>query len=479
MMLGVVLLVLALPTQAQIDSQMETMFRDLGSMANVSNPNALLSARGGVVTGGSLQVKNKVVQFPQLVSYSPGRIKGSGGCGGIDLVFGSLSFVSKEQLIEYAKSLASNAATYAFDLGLRGMCPMCQAEMEKLQGFTNKLNLNMKDSCERAQELVAKTGLKDWAERREADWNAAQNTGKSDPYAGQNQGQGQKAPIAELAQSNPQLAKLIVQGNIVWRAMKKTSLGSRISNGNDELLQDLMSFVGTRVVCIPGDPEGCEPQGSDPSREGTLVTTNVAPSLSFKDLLVGSRAGSPVTVLRCSGSTSETGCLKLTRLDRTDMKGFAQRVRERFLGSTTDVTASDGLVGRWLHGGGSDPSAEDQAYMLAFGGYGANAMRLAMRSEAAGREFADRFADAVAARYLYAYISQLLDGLATAISESRVDSVGSLGPLVRDAMDRLSKESAEVGLDPNLEVHMQEYVEYRERAMGPPRLPTLPAPKSF
>src|SRR5574337_1610945 len=74
---------------------------------------AHLGQRRGVITGGSMVARNRVMSA-NMVSFVPPSF--SAGCGGIDLFSGSFSFINMNQFVDLMRAVAANAAGYAFQM---------------------------------------------------------------------------------------------------------------------------------------------------------------------------------------------------------------------------------------------------------------------------------------------------------------------------------------------------------------------------
>lgn len=123
------LVVTLLPAAARADLQgeLEQMF---GALSNTTPPGVWETQRRGVISGGSLTTRNRIMQ-ENLVSFAPPRFEA--GCGGIDLFGGSFSFINADQFVQLLRSIASNASGYAFQIALDAMCQSCMQNLETLQ----------------------------------------------------------------------------------------------------------------------------------------------------------------------------------------------------------------------------------------------------------------------------------------------------------------------------------------------------------
>ncbi len=119
--------VAAMPAQADLQGEMNQFF---DSLANTTNPTITSTARRGVIAGGNVQIRNRIVDT-NLVTFTPPSFQA--GCGGVDLFGGSFSYVSGDQIVPLLKAVASNAVGYAFQIGLSAICETCMGAIETMQ----------------------------------------------------------------------------------------------------------------------------------------------------------------------------------------------------------------------------------------------------------------------------------------------------------------------------------------------------------
>jgi conjugative transfer pilus assembly protein TraH len=122
------------PAGSGISTQMSNLF---DTMLNYTAPTAHLGQRRGVLTGGSVNARNRIMN-ESLWHFVPPSF--NAGCGGIDLFAGSFSFISAEQFQTLLRAIAANAAGYAFEVALGAMCKECLETMETLQKKIQALN---------------------------------------------------------------------------------------------------------------------------------------------------------------------------------------------------------------------------------------------------------------------------------------------------------------------------------------------------
>src|SRR5690554_3809139 len=148
--------------------EMSKMF---GSMSNTTSPGVFETSRRGVISGGSLVIRNRVMNT-SIVGFQPPSF--SAGCGGIDMYGGSFSFINKEQFVQLMRSVASNALGYAFSLAIENMAPAVRAVMERIQEKIQEFNQYFGNSCQLAQGLVDNTRSA-WNKKREVSGGLAKS----------------------------------------------------------------------------------------------------------------------------------------------------------------------------------------------------------------------------------------------------------------------------------------------------------------
>lgn len=114
-------------------------------------------------SGGTISTKDRTVLFGggytmktpniKLTPFSVQAPSIKAGCGGIDMVFGSLGFLDKEQFVKFAEGIMAAAPGVAFDLALKTLCPSCSETLKALQAMANQINNMSTDSCAAATAL--------------------------------------------------------------------------------------------------------------------------------------------------------------------------------------------------------------------------------------------------------------------------------------------------------------------------------------
>lgn len=434
---------------AQLDNE---LMRAFDASGNVTSPQAAMTARRGIITLGGMAVRSPIVNPPNFVNFQPPSV--SAGCGGIDLVGGSMSFISADAFVDYLRAIASNAAGYAFQLSLGTMCNKCQEIIDKLQKLTQDINNWSKSSCEYAQMAVDK-GIAAWSERKGA--AAQQEAGnKTDEYAAsQNDGQGAMKGLTE-----EQLAGLVA--NFTYKAMKEQKFGDWFGgSGNDDLIQDLMSVTGTLVGCVAGE-EGC-PEVEGTRRPGEYSIQPFSGTLTLRDLVYGSGTDGEgvVTVLRCEDKEK---CLVVKTEQVKNYKSIRDNILTALLGTPEErALGQGGMIGKIE---AKEPPTEAELRVLnAAGDLGAYITTLVGGDPRAARSFVSQFADPIAATFVHNEMQMLLDSVGVAVHHSGKDPQGEVYTLIANAKSRLYDDWRAILEQTNARDSMTEQFERLMRAI--------------
>jgi len=224
-------------SQANLDEDLDRMFM---GMSNVTKPTAQMGQRRGVLAGGSVMIRNRIMKA-NPVTLTPPDIKG--GCGGIDLYGGSFSFINQSEFTGLLRSIAANAGGYAFQLGINAMCPDCGSLMSDLQKKVQSLNEHLANSCQLAQGIVndGLSAIDAQQRNRLSQWSLSKGVG--DAFQSFTGATGD--PVQRAAQADPQAFKRRHTGNLIWRSLHQNTHGLTGAFGDDAWREAIMSVTGT------------------------------------------------------------------------------------------------------------------------------------------------------------------------------------------------------------------------------------------
>ena len=315
---------------AGMGAKMNSMFN---SLSNATSPGAFQTSARGVVSGGSLVIRNQISSVSLFNVQAPSI---ENGCGGIDFFGGSFSFISADQLVEFLKNVASNALGYAFKMALKATCESCLNILNDLQNLANAMNNMNFNSCQIAQGIV--TDISDHFQGKKmqnlTDLLASAKGVVEDIGSAFNKTGGQSGSQAVKADTTNTVQK-IVNTNFVYAAIRDSGTHAMFSDGSstEETQEFLMSLTGTVIQKVPGE--------DDPPTAVPFVNSQ-PPLLSFKDFIDGTYSGDvsdarTVTVYTCSKKDSK--CLTLGKNNAAKFKGLRTLLVEKLTtpGETTNL----------------------------------------------------------------------------------------------------------------------------------------------
>ena len=122
-----------------------------------SGPSYYNGQERGYWTAGSFSARVPVnMVYP--ISFSPPSLKM--GCGGIDFFGGGVALMNFQYLVQKLQGILSSAATVAFDMALKVLCPICSETLKSIEAIANQLNSAGLDSCKAGKAIVSYTADK-------------------------------------------------------------------------------------------------------------------------------------------------------------------------------------------------------------------------------------------------------------------------------------------------------------------------------
>lgn len=309
-----------------------------------TSPQALQSQRLRGVYGGSLSVRSPGRSI-NIVQFAPPRI--DAGCGGVDIFFGSFSFINGAQFEQLMRTIAANAVGFAIKAAIKGMCQPCDEILQDLQDAMNALNAMSKNTCAIANSLVTGQMDEKLKEQGRRFGNAIRSaTGRvADAVAGENKSFTERPSETAKADSESAADHNPVLGNHVWRAAKETFPNGfntmRAFMTEREAIRFVMSLFGTIVVSSP-DP-GAQCGDADPQR-CDMPTLQFYPVVSWEQIFKP-RANTPNGIELWACQNESQGCTKLKTevLPLVQWGGIEDNINIALFGSTTPENRSTWL----------------------------------------------------------------------------------------------------------------------------------------
>ena len=216
----------------------ERLFRISGAEVNVTEGDLLYKSQAaGYYTGGGGMVLRSPIKSTYPLNIQLPKIEA--GCGGIDIYTGGFSFIDSKQLVETLQAIASNAAGYAFLLGLESVSPTITNSVRQLQSWANQINGIGINSCETAARLVGSV----WPAQDMARQHVCRTFGKT-TFRDYNDARQKCSSTAGAKQVNNELP---YEGeyNIAWEALMTQPFFK--NHANKELAEMYMTLVGTFI----------------------------------------------------------------------------------------------------------------------------------------------------------------------------------------------------------------------------------------
>ena len=273
-----------------LNSEVNTMFNNLGSIGNYTAPGAFRGQTFNTYTGGSLFMRspNKVYQLAAIQFPSA-----KAGCGGIDVFGGSFSHISATEFKNMLKNITAALPGIAFQLALESVSPLLGGLTKWAQGLETWINNARINSCETAKAIVSSAAEAVGYSSQESCADLAVEMGlETDRDAARRRCGSDRPGVLASARSSddPNIRnKAPFVGNLTWKALQYT--GSYLDDQERELI---MSIVGT-IIYYPDEA------GRDPEPIAPTIT-------SITQLLYGQAAASGTDVvqhlLKCNDYTN-------------------------------------------------------------------------------------------------------------------------------------------------------------------------------
>ncbi len=269
--------------------------------------------------------------------------------------------------------------------------------------------------------------------------------------------------------SDAQRGAADLQGNLIWQALKRTSVAARFAGGDDALLEAIMSVTGSLIV---GPPETA-PDGKGESPRITALRGNL---LAVRDLLWGPavheqdaarRTTQSVQRYRCD-DRSENACLTPTVVSVTDLVGFVQYTSRILLGDP-ERTGAVGLVEKFRWGNVALTDQEKAFMELAPHGLGAMLHNLGQRDTGMARDFTEHAAPVIALEMTKLLLDDLIGQATQAAGLQQNPYAKQVIEQIRTAKQDVALQYSEIAQRyGNLQTLMAHYSALAQLVKGPP-----------
>ena len=226
------------PADSAFAWKIDDLFK--GMSTNITPPNNYRDQAAGYYSGGGFAMRTKRGSFQPFSLTAPSF---KAGCGGIDMYMGSFSMISSDQLVNLARNLGTNAATYGFQLGLKTFAPQIENLLKDLRNLAMELNQFAVEDCQAVQSLYSGVLSRDSA-MYESVCKDLSRTGASKDYfsARKHCADNTKAREEALKLQQKQNNEILLDNfNLFMIAAKKANIPEDFREG-------MMSIAGTLIV---------------------------------------------------------------------------------------------------------------------------------------------------------------------------------------------------------------------------------------
>lgn len=393
--------VLIIPcTGAQASGLQTQMDRIFTGMTHTTPPGVWNTQRRGVISGGRITAKSRIMT-ENLVRVTPPSW--AAGCGGVDMHMGSFSFINSDQMVQLLRSIAANAQGYAFQLALDTVFPMGAKWMENFQKVVRAMNGSMLNSCEAGQGVVNDTiNALQFSEHVQG-MTEATNTGLVDGFFdsfSERTGQSTGQALDNTGSSR----RTELRGNVVWKEMRRNAVHSWFPGGDLAFLEAILSVSGSTII------------GEYDDNGEQAISMLAGNLLTLEDLM---EAGD-IQVYDCSSDPEECNISGGDTKTISNFVGMAELFRRMLLGhdGSGGMPASPGILPKMA--ANSVPLTEqEQAFMASLPqSIGSMLRNLVVANPGAATFFVNRSFNSVALIMAYELASGMIHSSIQTVSNS-------------------------------------------------------------
>ena len=228
---------------------LQDFYDNAGAQTSYTSAGLYASSSMDLLTGGRFVVKVPRRDFEPYYLQAP-HLKA--GCGGIDVFLGAFSVPSKEEFLNFLRSIGTALPGLAFQLALQSLAPDLNEQVAQFRDMLMRLSREMGDSCHAAQTLLDSTGASQWITGMgQRARNALRSTGQAEDQSdadAMTRTDGGKVldNVPERRDTEGNLLEAS-ELNLTWALLKGGK--SPLSTDNREVM---MTLVGTTVYVKAG-----------------------------------------------------------------------------------------------------------------------------------------------------------------------------------------------------------------------------------
>ena len=240
-------MLIATPVNANVGTGMNDLFNSVGGFANATPPSAYKGQTMNGYSGGGFYARTPVKNYQLMSAQGPSL---NIGCGGIDITAGAFSHINEAAITAMLQNIGTSIG-YAFLLAIKSSMPEMASTFEYLQDVAAKANALNINTCQLTKGVPLVEGaslsqnLQATAGQIAANTTSLYSDSMQALKATKDDAAKQNEAINAAIAADPSKKEFYKPGNVVWRALSKTS-------GLDtEDKQLVMSLTGAIVIDEP------------------------------------------------------------------------------------------------------------------------------------------------------------------------------------------------------------------------------------
>jgi conjugative transfer pilus assembly protein TraH len=402
----------------------------LGEYVQVNAGGAITTMQRGGFYGGSVYVRSQVVDV-SVLNFTPPSFASS--CGAIDMFGGSFSMINAEQFVQLLRSVAQNAAGYAFQLALKNICEQCATLVAGLQKAVQEMNQFTGNSCQLAQGIVNDSLSAFEMSDTKGMSSASVVQGWDDAWTGFWEGWNESVTaLNTMLPDGTNIYEERYEVNVTWKAILNMDGDFNLPT-DPEIREALMSLYGSVILRGPTDD-----RDGNTSRD---VQRLAGTRLTVRDLVYGNDAAS---VYSCDSTDK---CLTVSTVAE-DVQGLLEHLEEAYIG--TGPTDSTSLLFQLVNGTDTQKDDAREALILNLGSIGGMLIKIASVTPPGGNApwiLFDRHKEYIAVEMASLFLVQTTAAIEQELGQEQYDTAYAESWRTTDfktAQDRLGRELSDL-----------------------------------
>ena len=229
---------------------LQDFYDDAGAQTAYTSAGLYASSSMDLLSGGRFVVKVPRRDFQPYYLQAP-HLKA--GCGGIDVFLGAFSIPSREEFLNFLRSIGTALPGLAFQLALQSLAPDLNEQVSQFRDMLMRLSREMGDSCHAAETLLDSTGASGWISGMgQRARNALRSSGKAEDQSdavAMTRADGSKVlgSVPERTDSEGNVLEA-AELNLTWALLKGGK--SALSTDRKEVM---MTLVGSTIFVKSGE----------------------------------------------------------------------------------------------------------------------------------------------------------------------------------------------------------------------------------